>query len=92
MKDFRFKLPSQKFYRTSFGLKPIYTRGGIISDDMVGQKYTVHMGNSARGLMPKSEIVFSAAGNYVFTKINGSSIHKRKRKKKEKKKRGRKLL
>jgi len=90
MKDFRIKLPSQKFFRNSFGLKPIYTRSGIISEEMVGQKYTVHMGNSSRALMPKSEIVYSAAGNYVFTKINGSSIHKRKRKKKEKKKRGRK--
>lgn len=90
MKDFKVKLPSQKFYRNSFGAKPIFVRAGMISEDMVGQKYTVHMGNSARGLMPKAEMIFSAAGNYVFTKINGSSIHKRKRKKKEKKKRGRK--
>lgn len=90
MKDYKFKIPSQKFFRDSFGQKAIYLRSGIISDDMIGQKYSVHMGNSSRSLMPKSEMVSSAVGSYVFTKINGSSIHKRKRKKKEKKKRGRK--
>jgi ribosomal protein S19 len=90
MKDFRVKLPSQKFFRRSFGVKPIYSRAGIIAEEMIGQKYSVHMGNSARGLIPKAEIVNTAAGNYVFTKITGASIHKRKRKKKEKKKRGRK--
>jgi ribosomal protein S19 len=91
MKDYKAKLPNFKFFRKSFSsTKPVFFRSGSISQEMVGQKFMVHNGNSFRSFLPKSEMVNSPIGDYVFTKITGQSIHKRKRKKKEKKKRGRK--
>lgn len=90
MKDYKVKVPNFKFFRKNFLSKPIYFRAGRISQDMVGQKFIVYNGNSLRSLLPKAEIANSAVGHYIFTKITGYSIHKRKRKKKEKKKRGKK--
>lgn len=91
MKDYKIKFPDFRFFRKTFSaIKPIYSRFGLISDEMVGQKLMVHNGNSFRSILPKFEIVNRAVGDYAFTKITGHSIHKRKRKKKEKKKRGRK--
>lgn len=90
MKDYKIKLPSHKFFRIGFGSKPIFSREGTISNSIIGQKYIVYNGNSFRSFIPKVEIVSSAVGHFVFTKITGSSIHRRKRKKKEKKKRGKK--
>ena len=91
MKDYKIKFPDFRFCRKSFSAtKSIYSRFGLISDEMVGQKFMVHNGNYFRSVLPKFEIVSKPIGDYVFTKITGQSIHKRKRKKKEKKKRGRK--
>ena len=91
MKDYKTKFPGFKFFRKAFSSsKAIYSRFSYIADEMVGQKLSVHNGNSFRSVLPKFEIVNQAVGDYVFTKITGQSIHKRKRKKKEKKKRGRK--
>jgi ribosomal protein S19 len=90
MKDYKKELVSYKFFRASFGDKPIYYRSGLISSSIVGRKYSVYTGNNFFSILPKDENVFSPIGDYIFTKITGSSIHKRKRKKKEKKKRGRK--
>ncbi len=91
MKDYKFKFPNFKFFRKNFSSsRPIYFRSGFISEDIVGQKFMVHNGNAFRSVLPKFEMVSQPLGDYVFTKITGQSIHKRKRKKKEKKKRGRK--
>ena len=90
MKDYKNKLLTYKFFRTSFGDKPIYYRLGLIFDSIVGQKYSVYTGNSFFSVLPKEENINMPIGHYIYTKITGSSIHKRKRKKKEKKKRGRK--
>jgi ribosomal protein S19 len=62
----------------------------LIFDSIIGQKYSVYTGNSFFSIIPKEENTYTPVGHYIFTKITGSSIHKRKRKKKEKKKRGRK--
>jgi ribosomal protein S19 len=90
MKDYKFKTPNFKFFRKNFLSKAIYFRAGNISESIVGQKFMVYNGNSLRSILPKAEIINSAVGHYIFTKITGYSIHKRKRKKKEKKKRGKK--
>jgi len=90
LKDYKSKLPFYKFFRENFSSKVVFSRSGLISDEIIGQKFMVHNGQIGRSLIPKQEIIDTAVGNYVFTKITGSSIHKRKRKKKEKKKRGRK--
>jgi len=90
MKDYKKKLPSFKFFRKNFMSKSVYSRFGKIADTIIGQKFIVYNGNSFRSLLPKAEIVDTAVGHYIFTKITGQSIHKRKRKKKEKKKRGKK--
>lgn len=91
MKNYKFNFPDFKFFRKTFSSnKPVYFRSGFIPDEMVGQKLLVHNGNSFRSILPKFEMVNFPVGDYVFTKITGQAIHKRKRKKKEKKKRGRK--
>ncbi len=91
MKSYKTNFPGFKFFRKTFSAtKPVYSRSSHISDDLVSQKLLVHNGNSFRSVLPKFEIVNYPIGNYVFTKITGKAIHKRKRKKKEKKKRGRK--
>lgn len=91
MKDYKSKFPGFKFFRKTFiSSKAIYFRSSFIADEMVGQKLSVYNGNSFRSVLPKFEIINRPIGDYVFTKITGHSIHKRKRKKKEKKKRGRK--
>ncbi len=90
MKDYKNKISDFRFFRKSFSTKPVYSRFGKVANSMVGQKFMVYNGNSFRSVLPKAEIVYTPIGHYVFTKITGQSIHKRKRKKKEKKKRGRK--
>ncbi|MCA6438129.1 MAG: ribosomal protein S19 family protein [Pseudomonadota bacterium] len=91
VKDYKTKFPNFKFFRKNFSsTKPVYFRSGFISQEIVGQKFMVHNGNAFRSVLPKFEMVSQPLGDYVFTKITGQSIHKRKRKKKEKKKRGRK--
>lgn len=90
MKDYKIKISNFKFFRSNFGTKPTFVRFGRIDTFMVGQKLSVHNGNSFRSLLPKAEMVNTPLGHYIFTRITGESIHKRKRKKKEKKKRGRK--
>ena len=69
MKDFKRNLANYKFFRKGLGSKPIYTRGGLIADFMVGQKYSVHTGSAFRSIIPKAEMVSSSIGFYIFTKI-----------------------
>jgi ribosomal protein S19 len=88
MKDYKINTPYYKFFRSNFGKNPIYSRVGAIDSSIIGQKMLIHNGNSFRSFTPKEEMLFTSLGHYSFTKITGSSIHKRKRKKKEKKKRG----
>ena len=92
MKDYKKNLGDYKLLRLGSFLpgKAVYGRSSRITEEMLGHKYSVHMGNSLRSITPKEEIVGYTLGFFSFTKISGSSIHKRKRKKKEKKKRGRK--
>lgn len=94
MKDYKRDLTDYKLLRTSALVsgKIVYKRASRITEEILGHKYSVHMGNSLRSVTPKEEILGHMLGFFSFTKISGSSIHKRKRKKKEKKKRGRKGL
>ena len=91
MKDYKRYLPSYKLFRSSTSsFRTIFTRSALIVDEILGQKFAVHVGNAVRSITPKEEMLNTPIGFYTTTKITGSSIHKRKRKKKEKKKRGRK--
>lgn len=90
MKDYKKTSLYPKLFRVSFNKDRIYSRVARIHPVIIGQKYFVYTGAKFKPITPREEITSTSLGHYAFTKITGSSIHKRKRKKKEKKKRGRK--
>lgn len=68
----------------------IYQRGSVIPSNYVSRRLNVYTGGAFKSILIRPKMAFMKFGSFVFTKLTGLAIHKRKRKKKQKPKRGRK--